>query len=145
MKLKFYLIQFVIMVVIGVLFNPMNALAFRFEDLYFSTTLFYGGILMACNMIWAHEIVHYLSMGHIDIKVFLIGVILSILTVIYLLRKQFMVDDSQWLKRMISHHSTAITTSLNIANTSKNPQVIKLAHEIVDTQEKEIRLMKSLI
>jgi len=145
MNLKFYLIQFIIMVVIGVLFNPMNALVFRFEDLYFSTTLFYGGILMACNMIWAHEIVHYLSMGHIDIKVFLIGVILSILTVIYLLRKQFMVDDSQWLKRMISHHSTAITTSLNIANTSKNPQVIKLAHEIVDTQEKEIRLMKSLI
>ena len=145
MNLKFYLIQFIIMVVIGVLFNPMNALAFRFEDLYFSTTLFYGGILMACNMIWAHEIIHYLSMGHIDLRVFIIGVILSILTVILLLRKQFMIDDTQWLKRMISHHSTAITTSLNIATTSNNPQVIKLANEIVDTQEKEITLMKSLI
>ena len=145
MNLKFHVIQFIIMVVVGVLFNPMNALAFRYKDLYLSTTLFYGGILMACNMIWAHEIIHYLSMGHIDLRVFIIGVILSILTVILLLRKQFMIDDTQWLKRMISHHSTAITTSLNIATTSKNPQVIKLANEIVDTQEKEITLMKSLI
>ena len=145
MNLKFYLIQFIIMIVVGVLFNPMNALAFRYKDLYFSSTLFYGGILMACNMIWAHEIIHYLSMGHIDLRVFIIGVILSILTVILLLRKQFMIDDTQWLKRMISHHSTAITTSLNIATTSNNPQVIKLANEIVDTQEKEITLMKSLI
>jgi len=145
MNLKFYLIQFFIMVVVGVLFNPMNALAFRYKDLYLSTTLFYGGILMACNMIWAHELIHYLSMGHIDLRVFIIGVILSILTVILLLRKQYMVDDTQWLRRMISHHSTAITTSLNIATTSNNPQVIKLANEIVDTQEKEITLMKSLI
>ena len=145
MNLKFHVIQFFIMVVVGVLFNPMNALAFRYKDLYLSTTLFYGGILMACNMIWAHELIHYLSMGHIDLRVFIIGVILSILTVILLLRKQYMVDDTQWLKRMISHHSTAITTSLNIATTSNNPQVIKLANEIVDTQEKEITLMKSLI
>ena len=145
MNLNFYLIQFVIMVLVGVLFNPMNALAFRYNDLYLSTTLFYGGILMACNMIWAHEIIHYLSMGHINTQVFLVGVILSILTVIFLLRKQFMVDDEQWLKRMISHHSTAITTSKNIADKSKNPQVIKLATDIVDAQEKEITLMKSLI
>ena len=145
MNLKFHLIQFIIMVVVGVLFNPMNALAFRYKDLYLSTTLFYGGILMACNMIWAHEIIHYLSMGHINTQVFLVGVILSLLSTIFLLRKQFMVDDEQWLKRMISHHSTAITTSKNIAAKSRNPQVIKLANEIVDAQEKEITLMKSLI
>ena len=145
MKLKLYVIKFIVMIIVGVLFNPMNALAFRYKDLYFSNTLFYGGILMACNMIWAHEIIDYLSMGHININVFLIGVVLSVLTVIYLLRNQFMVDDNQWLKRMISHHSTAITTSKNIAIKSKNAEVIKLANEIVDTQEKEITLMKSLI
>ena len=145
MNLKFYLIQFVIMVIVGVLFNPMNALAFRYNDLYLSTTLFYGGILMACNMIWAHEVIHYLSMGHINTPVFMVGVILSLLSTIFLLRKQFMVDDEQWLKRMISHHSTAITTSKNIAKKSRNPQVIKLATDIVDAQEKEITLMKSLI
>jgi hypothetical protein len=53
------IIMFVVMVIIGMLFNPMNILAYRFTDLYISLTLFYGGLLMASNMIWAHEIVHY--------------------------------------------------------------------------------------
>ena len=44
----------------------MNALAYRINDLYLSVTLFYGGILMASNMVWAHEIIHYLSIGHFN-------------------------------------------------------------------------------
>ena len=109
--LRRQLIMFVVMVIVGVLFNPMNILAYRFNDLYLSLTLFYGGLLMASNMIWAHEIVHYFSMGHFNILVFSVGVILSVLISLYLLRYQFMVNDKEWLKRMISHHSTAITTS----------------------------------
>jgi len=42
--------MFIIMVIIGMLFNPMNILAYRFSDLYISQTLFYGGLLMASNM-----------------------------------------------------------------------------------------------
>ena len=40
-------IMFIIMVIIGMLFNPMNILAYRFSDLHISHTLFYGGVLMA--------------------------------------------------------------------------------------------------
>ena len=71
-------IMFVIMVIVGVLFNPMNILAYRFSDLYLSYTLFYGGLLMASNMMWSHEVVHYLSMGHFNKYVFLFGLVLSI-------------------------------------------------------------------
>ena len=45
-------IMFVIMVIVGMLFNPMNILAYRFSDLYISQTLFYGGLLMASNMMF---------------------------------------------------------------------------------------------
>ena len=65
--------------IIGMLFNPMNILAYRFSDLYISQTLFYGGLLMASNMMWAHEIVHYLSMGHFNTTMFIIGISLSLL------------------------------------------------------------------
>ena len=139
------IIMFIIMVIIGMLFNPMNILAFRFSDLYLSLTLFYGGLLMASNMIWAHEIIHYLTMGHLNILVFCIGIILSIFVSIFLLRQQLFVDDKQWLLRMISHHSTALTTSHNIYNKTKNPKLKLLAKEIIDTQEKEITLMKSML
>ena len=142
---KRQIIMFIVMVIIGVLFNPMNILAYRFSDLYISQTLFYGGLLMASNMVWTHEIVHYLSMGHFNILVFSIGIILSISVSILLLRQQLLVDDKQWLKRMIPHHSTALTTTHKIYNSSNNPKIKKLAKEIIDTQEKEIQLMKSML
>jgi len=142
---KRQIIMFIVMVIIGMLFNPMNILAYRFSDLYISQTLFYGGLLMASNMIWAHEIVHYLSMGHFNILVFSIGIILAISISILLLRRQLLVDDNQWLKRMISHHSTALTTTHKIYNKTNNSKLKNLAKEIIDTQEKEIELMKSLL
>ena len=142
---KRQIIMFIVMVIIGMLFNPMNILAYRFSDLYISQTLFYGGLLMASNMMWAHEIVHCLSMGHFNMLVFSVGIILSIGVSILLLRQQLLVDDKQWLRRMISHHSTALTTSHKIYNKTNNPELKKLAKEIIDTQEKEIQLMKSML
>ena len=142
--LQNHIIQFIIMVIVGVLFNPMNVLAYRFNDLYLSLTLFYGGLLMASNMIWSHEIVHYFSMGHFNSKIFIIGIILSIICVL-LLRKQFLVNDKEWLKRMISHHSTALTTSNKINKNTKNEKIRKLSNNIIKVQEEEITLMKSLL
>ena len=142
---KRQIIMFIVMVVIGMLFNPMNILAYRFSDLYISQTLFYGGLLMASNMMWAHEIVHYLSMGHFNMSVFFVGIILSIGVSILLLRQQLLVDDKQWLRRMISHHSTALTTSHKIVNRTKNNDIKKLATDIIKVQEKEISLMKKML
>ena len=143
--LKHQIIMFIVMVIVGMLFNPMNILAYRLSDLYISQTLFYGGLLMASNMIWSHEIVHLLSMGHLNINIFLIGLILSISISVWLLRSQFLINDKQWLRRMIPHHSTALTTTHNIYNRTTNPQIKELAKEIIDTQEKEIQLMKSML
>ena len=137
--------MFAIMVIVGMLFNPMNILAYSINDIYISLTLFYGGLLMASNMIWAHEIVHYLSMGHFNNYVFSFGIICSILVSILLLRKQLMVDDKQWLRRMISHHSTALTTSHKIHDRTNDNDVKQLSKEIIDAQEKEIAQMKQLL
>lgn len=139
------IIQFIIMIIVSMLFNPMNILAYRIKDLYISLTLFYGGLLMASNMVWSHEIIHYLSMGHFNMSVFSIGILGSILVSVLLLRNQLLVDDKQWLRRMISHHSTALTTTHQIYNTTNNPKIKKLANEIIVTQEREIQLMKSML
>ena len=143
--IKKQLIMFFVMMLVGISFNPMNVLSYRFSDLYLSQTLFYGGLLMASNMIWAHEIVHFFSMGYFNSLIFLIGIILSSSISILLLRSQFLINDKQWLKRMISHHSTALTTSHKILNKTKNKKIKKLAEDIINTQEKEIKLMKSIL
>ena len=123
--LKHQIIQFIGMIIIGIILNPMNLLAFRLEDLYMSLTLFYGGLVMASNMIWGHEIINYFTKGKFNVIIFLLGVILTILLTIFLLRKQYMVDDNQYLRRMISHHSTALTTSHKISQKTKNKNTRK--------------------
>ena len=147
-NVKFFLIQFIVMTIVGILFNPMNMLAYRFSDLYLSRTLFYGGLLMASNMIWSHEIVHYLSMGHFNKDLFIFGVILSIFIIFFILRNQLNVNDKNWLKRMIPHHSTALTTTnklLNRKDIKKNSKLYRLAKDIIYNQEREIAFMKLML
>ena len=141
--------MFIVNILIGMAFNPMNLLAYRINDLYLSTTLFYGGIAMASNMIWSHEIINYLAGGgSFNINTFLIG-IGCILVITYIMRKQLFIDDQQWLRRMISHHSTAITTSKKLLENKKamrqNPVLYRLAKDIVYNQEREIAQMKNML
>ena len=142
---KHQLIMFVIMILVGMCFNPMNILAYKLNDIYMSLTLFYGGLLMASNMIWAHEIVQVLSMGYFNWYIFSIGILLSMCVSIFLLRRQTNVSDKQWLRRMISHHSTALTTSELIMKRTNNSEIRKLANKIIKTQNDEITQMKSMI
>ena len=133
MSIKHNIISFIIMIIVGMAFNPMNVLAYEFNHLYVSTTLFYGGLLMASNMIWSHEIIPYLSMGHFNTTMFIIGISLSLLITKFLLRNQFNVNDQQWLKRMIPHHSTALTTSEKLLeNNNLRPETKNLSKEIID-------------
>jgi len=142
--LKYQSIMFVIMIFVGISFNAMNMLVFRFDDLYLSLTLFYGGLIMASNMIWAHEIIHFIYHGKMNKIIFAIGIILTIITT-FIIRSQIFVNDNQWLRRMISHHSTALTTSHKIKNKTQNPELKQLAEDIINTQEKEILQMKQLL
>jgi hypothetical protein len=144
-SLKTQIIQFIVMTFVGILFNPMNILAYKLNHLYLSTVLFYSGLLMAANMIWAHEIVLYLSENVFNFFIFAFGIILSILISVFLLRNQLFVGDKQWLRRMISHHSTALTSSNKIYNKTNNDKVKQLAGDIIDTQTKEIQLMQSML
>ena len=146
--LKHHIIMFIVMLVVGILFNPMNMLAYSVEHLYFSTTLFYGGLLMASNMIWSHEIVKYLTTTHINKNVFVVGIIMTCFSV-FLLRSQLFVSHKEWLRRMIPHHSTALTTTTKLLDNDKsisdNSKIFRLAKDILYNQDVEIRYMQTLI
>jgi hypothetical protein len=148
-NIKKHVTMFIVMVIVGMLFNPMNILAYKFNHLYVSTTLFYGGLLMASNMMWAHEIVHYLSMGHFNSTIFCMGISLSIIVSILFLRNQTFVTSEQWLKRMIPHHSTALTTTTKLLenknNFKKHPNLFRLAKDIVYNQKREILFMENYL
>lgn len=69
--------------------------------------------------------------------------IITFFGTLFLLRTQTPISDAQWMKAMIPHHSSAIMTSSNA--TFEDPEVQKLANDIIEAQEKEIKQMKEMI
>ena len=73
----------------------------------------------------------------------LVGSLAIFLGALALLRTQTPISDVQWMRGMIPHHSSAIMTSQQ-ANL-KDPEVKKLAEEIIRAQEREIAQMKKIL
>jgi hypothetical protein len=73
------------------------------------------------------------------------GFIAMLALFVYLYRKQVAVDDKQYLEGMIEHHSMGIFTSEEILKKTDNYDVAKIAKNIIQTQNDELRAMRQLI
>ncbi|WP_339667007.1 DUF305 domain-containing protein, partial [Maribacter arcticus] len=72
------------------------------------------------------------------------GSIILFITALGLVRTQApIIGDVLWMKAMIPHHSIAILTSERAA--IEDPEVKKLAEDIIKAQKKEIADMKRMI
>lgn len=114
------------------------------DHIYFSLTRFY----MTCLGISAMAVIMLLFMKNMykDKKkniAILLGSAILFISALTLVRTQTPVDDILYLKAMIPHHSIAILTSKRAA--IEDPEVRKLADDIIRAQEKEIEMMKAYI
>jgi uncharacterized protein (DUF305 family) len=73
----------------------------------------------------------------------LVGAAIIFSLSLWLVRSQSTVNDVEYMKAMIPHHSIAIMTSERAQIT--DPRVRKLADEIIEAQKREISEMKYLI
>lgn len=118
---------------------------YQIDHVYFSLTRFY----MACIGISTMAVIMLLFMLNMyknkrkNIAIFL-GSLILFVGALGLVRVQSpIIGDVLWMKAMIPHHSIAILTSKRAD--IKDPEVKKLADDIVKAQEKEIVEMKALI
>lgn len=142
--IKEQIILFVVMFLIALLFNMMNTMAYDIKHIYMSMTLIYGSLFMASNMIWGHQIVHAIAYNHFDKIYFFSGIFLSSIFFL-LMRSQLFINDDQWLRSMIRHHSTALTTSKTRIEKSNDSNIKLLASNIYNSQTKEIEYMKNYL
>ena len=117
---------------------------YEFSHVYFSWTRMYMTFIGIGGM----AIVMFLFMrkmykNKIKNTAIILGSILLMSISTFLVRQQIPVDDVRWMRAMIPHHSIAILTSKN-ADIS-DPEVKKLANDIIKAQEREINEMKNMI
>ena len=70
--------------------------------------------------------------------------ILGVSLFMYLIRNQVFVNDSEFMKGMIPHHSMAILMAEKIKEKSRDDKIIKLANDIIVAQNKEIEYIQKL-
>ena len=63
----------------------------------------------------------------------------------YLYRKQIAINDKQYLEGMIEHHSMAVFQSEEILKKTDKYDLAKLAKNIIQTQNDELRTMTNLL
>ncbi len=117
---------------------------YEIDHVYFSITRFY----IACLGISAMAVIMLLFMLNMyknrkkNIGIIL-GSIILFSSALTLVRTQTPIGDVLYMKAMIPHHSIAILTSKKAE--IKDPEVRKLANDIIKAQKKEIREMKAFI
>lgn len=104
----------------------------------------YMSLLMGLYMVFIEVIMHdyHYNIFSINNYIFLI---VSLGVIIYLYRNQVLINDRQYLKGMIEHHSMALLTSEEILKKTDDYNIAKLAKDIIQTQKDEINKMKSLL
>jgi hypothetical protein len=116
----------------------------RLDHIYLNMNRLYMALLMITPM--ALLMLAFMGDMYKNRKVNTAIIIASIavfVAVLAFLRNQSSVGDVQYIKAMIPHHSSAILTSQEAA--LKDPELKKLADEIIKAQEKEIAQMKSML
>src|SRR5690554_1775662 len=117
---------------------------YEFSHVYFSWTRMYMTFIGIGGM----AIIMFLFMrkmytNKIKNTAIIIGSLLLMSVSTLLVRQQIPVEDVRWMRAMIPHHSIAILTSKNAE--ISDPEVKKLAEDIIEAQEKEIKEMKKMI
>jgi hypothetical protein len=135
-----HLIMFFGMLGIHLLLMPpvmVNSLA----DVEFGTlSQVYLGIFMSSLMVALEGLMHPMPLwAWAVVVVICIGSIVAY-------KQQWFVTDTQYLREMIPHHSMALVTSEGrLQDPRSAPAVRTLAREIIDTQDREIKIMRKLL
>lgn len=146
MKGKNNYTKFVLMLVASfvAMYITMYLNTYEWDHVYFSLTRIY----MACLGIAAMAVIMLSLMLHMhrnrkkNMAIY-VGSLVLFIGALSLVRAQEPIGDVLYMKAMIPHHSIAILTSKRAA--IKDPEVRKLADEIIKAQEKEIAEMKAYI
>ena len=131
MFIGMFLIQYIIM---GFVMTD------RLDNINHSTGKIYMGIIVGLFMVLLDMLLG--PMFNVQHFTMMFGLTLVF---IYLYRVQFGVDDKNYIREMIEHHSMALLTSKNILEKTKNPAVINFATKILVGQENEIADMRYLL
>lgn len=127
-----------------VMFGLMYLNTYQIDHVFFSETRAYMALVMGASMamVMLGFMLGMYKNGGANIAI-LGGSVFVLAVALWLVRSQATVNDVDYMRAMIPHHSIAILTSERAR--IEDPRVRALADAIIKAQRKEIEEMKALI
>lgn len=138
--------KFAAMVATGtvLMFGLMYLNTYRESDIFWSETRAYMALIMGATMAFVMMVFMWKMHANKKANIAILGGSALVFGfALFFVRSQATVDDVDYMRGMIPHHSIAVLTSERAK--IKDPRVRKLADEIIESQNREIGEMKSLI
>jgi uncharacterized protein (DUF305 family) len=127
-----------------VMYGLMYLNTYEFEHVFWSETRAWMALVMGATMSVIMLGFMWSMYKKAAINLAILGGSVAVFALsLWLVRSQATVDDVEYMKAMIPHHSIAIMTSKR--SQISDPRVRKLADEIIEAQEREIAEMKFLV
>jgi uncharacterized protein (DUF305 family) len=125
-----------------IMFILMYAMVDRMENVIVNMNQFYMAGLMTAPMVIIEIIIMGAMYKNKRLNTLIIFISVVVLAGCFLfIRNQTGVSDKQFLKSMIPHHAAAV---LMVKETQiKDPEIKKLADDIISSQQREIDFMKA--
>jgi uncharacterized membrane protein YqgA involved in biofilm formation len=124
-------------------FLMSSIMANKMENITNSLGKVYLSIIMGLYMMVLEIMMYDHHYNVFSMKYYIvIGCLLGLF--IYLYRTQKYITDKEYLNEMIEHHSMALLTSNKILEKTDNYNVSKIAKNIIQKQEDEIKEMKEI-
>jgi hypothetical protein len=116
----------------------------KFDDFYLNINRVYMTLLMVTPMVIVMLLVMSSMFENKKLNYILIAASAAVFAICFALsRTQVPVGNTQFLRSMIPHHSSAIVMCQESEIT--DPEIIKLCQQIIKSQEEEITEMKTLL
>jgi hypothetical protein len=113
-------------------------------DVTNSLSKVYLSIIMSLGMVVVEVMMHDHQYNIVSTRTY-VGIFACISLFVFLYKKQFGINDRQYLQEMIEHHSMSLLTSNRILEKSNNYKVAKIAKNILQTQQDEIIEMRRVL
>jgi len=139
MMIGSFIIQYFVMSII--MTNSVTNITFSLGKFYISVIM---ALLMGLLEVCMYDYHMYQMRSVISAPYYLV-LLFSLFVFLYFYRNQMYIDDEDYLREMIEHHSMALLTSEELLQKTQSDRVKKLAENIVKTQTAEISYMRQLL
>ena len=144
MKMSYWRFAAMVATSTVIMYGVMYLNTYAFEHVLWSETRAWMALVMGAVMaiVMLAFMLNMYKKKPMNIAIFAGGAA-SFAIALWLVRSQATVDDTDYMKAMIPHHSIATMTSERAQ--ISDPRVRKLADQIIEAQRREISEMKFLI